>query len=234
MKVYVTLADKYHPILPIFIHQFNRHWSSDQEVVVVGFSPPACYLPPNFSFYSIGPQEHYPFQQWSNALMRFLTHLNDEDADPIFCLMLEDYILTRKVNTEAVKILYDYMHQFKYVIKADLCEDRLYSHMADVRYGTAGYLDLVKSDPDSPYHMSLWPGLWNRTHLMNILQFDWSPHDVEIHGTPELARNPDIIVIGTRQAPLRITNIIRGDPENPDLSGLSEADRQSLREAGCI
>jgi len=234
MKVYVTVSDRYHHVLKIFIQQFQKYWPN-QEVVIVCFALPDYSIPSNFSILSLGPQERFPFNKWSDALISLFTQLNDITEDEVFCLMLEDYILTRPVNTEAIRMLYDYMIQFQGVIKMDICEDRLYAHGADLNYDNVGYLDLVRSMPGSQYHMSLWPGLWRRKHMLDILKYDWSPHEVETSGTPILAHRTDLYVLGTRQSPVRITNVVRGaDVGSLDLGGLKQVDRDELKESGCI
>ena len=226
MRVIVTVADHYLPVLRVFAHQFERYWNDPRwRVTVLGFKLPDYKLPAHFEFLSLGPMTDYPFHRWTNALGNYLGSIQDE----VFVLMLEDYILTRPVNCEAIRILYDYMIQFKDVVKIDLCEDRLYAFGADLTYGHVGYIDLVKSMPGSPYHMSLWPGLFNRLHFLDIIEPNWSPHDVELQGTPKLSHRQDLRVLGTRQAPVRITNLVRSNPGSFDLTGLDEPDINEMR-----
>ena len=123
MRVLVTTCDHYHSVLKIFIHQFLRHWGQDQEVLILGFARPNYDLPESFSFKSLGQGEEYPPHRWTDALAKALSSVQDE----VFVLMLDDYILTRPVNRAAILILYDYMMQFRDVIKIDLGEDRLYA-----------------------------------------------------------------------------------------------------------
>jgi hypothetical protein len=231
LKVIVTVADHYLPVLRVFAHQFEKYWNDPRwTVTVLGFKQPSFKLPAHFDFVSMGNMEDFPFNRWTDAVGKYLGSINDE----VFCLMLEDYILSRPVNTNAVRILFDYMVQFKYVIKVDLCEDRLYAYGADLAYSWVDYIDLIKSMPGSPYHMSLWPGLWNRKHFLDIIEPGWSPHDVELQGTPKLSHRSDLLVLGTRQSPVRITNLVRANPGQLDLSGLSSVDVQAMKEKGIL
>lgn len=231
MRVIVTTCDAYHQVLKIFIHQFNRHWGKDQEVLVAGFAKPSYQLPSNFDFISLGNVSDYPSYKWSDALAVLLNAIDDE----VFVLMLDDYLLTRPVNHGAVRILYDYMRQFGYVVKIDLCEDRLYAYGADLTYSHVSYIDLVKSMPGSPYHMSLWPGMWNRQNLLRVIRPNESAQDMEIAGSTRLSHLQDLLVLGTRQSPLRITNAVRNNAGGGiDLSGLSQADIDDLKEKGII
>lgn len=230
MRVIVMTCDKYYPILKIFIHQFNKHWGADQEVLVAGFSPPPYPMPDNFSFLSLGNMADYPAQRWSNALALLLNIIEDE----VFVLMLEDYILSRPVNRTAIHIMYDYMMQFRYVLKFDLCEDRLYAQGADTSYGHASYIDLVKSMPGSPYHMSLWPGMWNKQNMLKVTVPNETAQEMEIAGTFRLSHMQDLLVLGTRQSPVRITNAVRSNPSDINLSGLDQSDIDDLRAKGVI
>lgn len=197
---------------------------------MLGFAKPDFKLPAHFEFISVGDMKDYPINKWTDALGGYLASIED----PVFALMLEDYILTRPVNSEALRILYDYMLQFQYVMKIDLCTDRLYAYGADLEYGSVHYLDLIKSMPGSPYHMSLWPGLFNRKHFLEIIEPNWSPHDVELQGTPKLSHRSELVVLGTKQSPVKITNLVRSNPGMIDVRGLSEVDRIILRQHGMI
>lgn len=230
-KIVVTTSDKYLPALRPFAWLMNKYWLPNPQVVVAGFAPPDFDLPDNFEFRSIGKFEDYPINRWTDALRKFLAGFEDE----VFVLMLEDYWITRAVDTEAVQILIDYMYQFEYVIKADLCADRLYAHGADLNYGSAGRLDLVKSMPGSPYHMSLMSGAWRKEHLMRHLQPGWTPWDVEIVGTTHLSHDQNVIVIGCKQWPVKHTLAFRsGDSSSLLLSEIDDDDVAEMRALGLL
>lgn len=229
-RVVVTTSDKYLPALRPFAHLFNKYWSKDIDVLVAGFAQPDFDLPPNFSFVSLGTQQQFPFHMWSDALMKLLRDVVHDEA---FVLMLEDYWLTRHVNLDAVGILYRYAVQFKYVLKMDLTGDRLYAHGADLTYDTVAYLDLVKSMPGSPYHMSLMTGVWRSDNLLRVLKHDESPHDVELIGTTRASHMQDLVVIGTRQWPVRHTLGLRGgDHTKLNLNELKQKDIEEMDALG--
>lgn len=228
-RILVTTSDKYLPALKPFAWLLRKYWVPTPDVVVAGFSVPNFELPDNFTFLSIGNQSDYPFSKWSDALYSALERFTDE----AFILMLEDYFVTRPVNTSAVRILFDYAIQFGYVLKIDLCADRLYAYGADLEYGHVAYLDLIKSMPGSPYHMSLWPGIWRRDNLLKCLIPHESPHDLEIIGTTRVSHMQDLLVLGTRNYPLKITLGLRGgDSSKINLSELAPNDVEEMRALG--
>ena len=232
IPIFVFTSDKYLPALRPFSFLFNRYWSAAQEVTVVGFAKPAFELPDNFKFHSLGDIGNYPIGKWSNALINYLEVRGDISH---FALLLDDYWPTRPVNLSAVRMLYDYALQFRNVLKIDLCGDRLYAAgMKD--YGHCGYLDLVKSDYNSPYHMSLMAGIWSRELMLRFLIHNESPWDVEIAGTHRVAAARDeVLVLGTRQWPLRHALAHRGgDIGQTNLHELSNVDIHALTDLGFI
>ena len=230
MRVIVRTCDKYLPALRPFSWLFNKYWSPNQPVVVGGFTPPDFELPTNFSFHSIGSKGDYPVERWSDGLIAFLKAIPDE----VFVLMLEDMWMPRHVDVEAVQNLCRYMHQFKRVLKIDLCADRLYTGKA-TDYGAFHRLDLVLSDRASEYQMSLMPGLWRKELLLRHLVPGETPWQVEKQGTPRVAADKSAIVLGTRQWPVRAMSVFRrGDATKLHLAGLREGDVTKLRKMGYL
>jgi hypothetical protein len=230
-RVIVTTSDKYLPVLRLFVHQYHKYWNPHAPVLIAGYAQPEFDLPEYMSFVSLGEQKDYPFPKWSNALIALLRDIEDE----VIVLMLDDYLLARPVDTRNVQILADYARQFGYVLKIDLCADRLYAYGADLNYGTVGHIDLIKSMPGSPYHMSLWPGIWRRDNLLRVLVPNESPHDIELIGTTRLSHIQDLLVLGTRNMPLQIALGLRGgNSTNLNTSELQPQDVEALRGLGYL
>lgn len=230
--VYVMTSDKYIKSVRVFAWLFNKHWGADQRVQVVGFSEPDFDLPTNFSFRSLGSMKKYPWNKWSNSLIDTMASMS---GDEVFCLMLEDYWITRRVDVEAINMLHSHMLEDESILKMCLTGDRLYARdMSD--YGALDRLDLIKSHYSSPYHMSLMAGLWRRSLLERVIIPNESPHDIEIKGTSRLAEAQDEIkVLGTRQWPLRhILGHRGGDPSTTIVEGLHEDDLAELIGLGYI
>jgi hypothetical protein len=230
-KIYVMTSDGYLNILKSYAYLLNKYWLPNPEVVVVGYAAPQFDLPPNFSFISLGNQRDYPVNKWSDGLIKLLNQIDDSHI----ILMLEDYLITRGVDVDGVRILYDYARQFTYTVRVDLTGDRLYAHGADLTYGAAGRLDLIKSMPGSPYHLSMMTAIWNRELLLKVLVPGESPWDLEIIGTTRLSHEQDMLVIGTRQWPVKHTLAFRGgDTGKLLLDEVNPADVEALRGLGYI
>lgn len=240
VQIIVMTSDSSSHVLPGFAHQWLKYFQPDYdyEVMVCGFTKPEKY---HFKWYSIGDYADYPVSRWSDALINVL----DNIADEVFILLLDDYYPVRQIDTYAVKMCYDYCQQFSYVIKFDLTTDRLFSdgggkfNFGYNTYNTLGYLDLIKSSPGSPYHLSLWGGLWRRDLLKRVLIPGETAQQIELNGTSRLSQFGDeMLVLGTRQAPMRHANIVQGGMPNQDamvgLPALREEDREELRQLGYL
>lgn len=223
-RVFIRTCDARLAALRVMLWLINRHWHPNPEVVVAGYARPEWELPPNVTFHSIGENRDYPVSRWTDATAKFLREMPDE----AFVLLLEDYWLMRDVDARAIHILGDYARQFTYVARIDLTGDRLYAGGADLDYGRVAHLDLIKSMPGSPYHFSLMAGLWRRDHLLRHLPPGWSPWDCEIQGTTQLSHDQNVIVLGTRQWPLRHTIAFRA--HEPGRLLTDELDRNDLAE----
>ena len=256
MNIYCMTCEPYYPTLPGFAHQFNKHWGADQNVIVVGYGPltydslypvkkegapePETLLPSNFSFLSLGKQADYPVGKWSDSLIRLLQIIPDDYP----CIMFEDYWLLKPVKRDVVEVLYNFMTTTASVIKMDLCAERMYSagvtDYGEIVTGDDGTgIEIVKSDPHSPYHMSLMTGIYNKWLLLGVIQPNWSPWDTELIGTSVLAAHEDrILVLGTKQYPVHQKLIHRGGGYKSflvdELSSMDNAGLKEMRELGFI
>jgi hypothetical protein len=207
----------------------------NQPVLVAGFTPPDFHLPDNFSFMSLGRFEDYPVNRWSDALIELLNRISDESL----IIMLEDYWITRPVNVEAVRMCYDYAVQFKNVLRVDLTTDRLFSfgprYPQDIPdYGYCGYLDLVKTE-NIDYQMSMMTAVWRRDNLLRCLIPGETPWEVEIAGTARVNAMTDLLVLGTREWPIRhILGYRNGKPDKADTTGMRREDVEALSGLGWL
>lgn len=235
LRVFVITCDKYLWALQGFIQQFQKYWSELQPVVVAGYSAPEFDLPDNFEFHSIAPEE-YPKDRWSTGLVEFLRAMPDEH----FVLLLEDYWLCRSVNHLAIGTLHELCQMHPKVLRMDLTDDRQYN--GDVREFNRlpyyGCNDIIQTLADSAYQMSLQAGIWNRRLMLEVLKLDESAWQVELEGSAtNLRKRDDLLVLGTRQRPVRYVNMFKGGDPSPaalDLTGLLPGDVDELRATGAI
>jgi len=203
MNIIVATSDKHNWCLRPFAYLFNKYWSPYQRVTIAGYTPPDFTMPSNFHFISIA-QPEYPKEKWADGILRLLNTMIEVSE---FILFLEDYWLSRPVDVEGVKLLYDFLKDTPDVLRMDLGADRLYAGgMMDI-----GYLDRFDliSAPDSQYEMSLQLSVWKTKLFIDVLEGlkldQRSAWGVEIYGTGIVNSNR-MRVYGTRQRPVRWAN----------------------------
>lgn len=198
MRTLVFTSDKTQWALQAFAHQWTRYVGAQWPVLVCGFTPPLFPLPAYFKFHSIGAFEEYPVSRWSDAVIRVLSAIDDE----IILFTMDDFWLSRAVDTDAINALAAYMRRDNpHVARLDLTTDRLYAtNLSDVQ--SLGRLDLITNAYPVAYAMSFQNALWRRTELLKHLRPNESPWDSEIAGTRRM-EDAGALVMGTRQAPMR-------------------------------
>lgn len=222
--VLVTTCDKHLWTMRPFAYLFNKYWSEQQEVYVLGESYPPFSLPQNFHFISAGVP--WPKEKYSNGVMSFLQ--SPRFPARIFIWLLDDYWLVRTVDHGGISTLIDLMTESVELLRIDLTSDRMCAGGAkDVGY--YGHYDIVEAK-GSPYQMSLQPGIWDKTVLSRIMRPNWSPWDVELTGTGVLNEMPNIRVIGTRQMPIRYTNGLKNERKEVCTTGMREEDLKVLKD----
>lgn len=219
-QVIVPTSDKYLWTIEPFAYLFNVYWSTLQPVTVLGYKRPGFDLPENFTFVSLA-DEGYPAKKWSNALIEFLRSAEFD----VFVLLLDDYWLSRTVDTGAVETLSNYVRGKPDILRLDLTTDRLYAGgRFDV--GFWGHYDLIETPYKTPYQMSLQAGIWRRDRILEVLKPNMTPWEVEINTQPPERMR----VLGTRQNPVRYVNAFKGGRLENDLirSGFEEPHRTKI------
>lgn len=220
LKVIVCTSAKATWALGVFAKLWDRYGCGDVHVACENLaSVKALKLPQNYHAKQVG--ESWTKEQWSNGLVKYLHSIPDQYV----LILLEDYWLTRAVDWSGIQThLLGLMKSTPNLIRVDLSSDRLYTHgpkypAHDPDWGVAGYYDLI-SRPDSQYQLSLQPGLWNKNLLLDVLRPDWSPWDVEIAGSGVINARPDLLVLGTRQNPIKFVNGLNNDANTVNIRGI--------------
>lgn len=250
MNVYVTTSDWYNPLIPAFAHLFNKFWSADQPVTILGYTAPGFEMPQNFRFESLGAAgefgneivewsegrrgrhfgESYPTPRWSDSLKQWLSHI----PDPYFALFQIDYFLHRPVNLQQVRVLEQQIHTDS-VMKVDLTLDR--AHFAHSPYAEYEQLKIVVSAQDAPFRSSLQAAIWRREYLDTMLKPGRSPWDFERLGKQEHLHDGKLILGAAvqEQAPVPYLNVYgHGRVNWHELNRLDPESMQEITERGWI
>ena len=210
LTVYITTCDDNMFITKYFQYFFNKYWSKDIKVKILGFSPPNFKLEPNFEFVSIGEKQIGGAKGWSNYLIDYFTSIDDE----YFIFGIDDFIVSREVNLESLELCVGMMSEK--IGRIDLQpslqyarDPRFVSHyktVNDVEFlqlsQTGGGIDI--------YQNSGAFSIWNKKWFLKNIKRDWSPWDWEITGS-KMANNDGYLVLGVKDIwPVKKLELLSG------------------------
>lgn len=204
-RIMMTSISSYYWAIRVFGYFIKKYWPDHPEVCVAGFSHPQFDLPERFSFHSMGDTD-WPADKWTDQVIGFL----NSQPDRYWMFVHEDYWIYKDVDSQTVSTVYSYIQDHNDILRVDLSSDRLNSGCA-VDHEKYNGVDLIKTPAGCQYQMSHQWGMWNKERWLELLVAGEIPQDAELRGSQRLAARPDIIVLGTRQHPIRyIPTIIGG------------------------
>ena len=211
MNVYILTSNNYVHCLPAFAYQFNLHWSAKCPVTVIHYDTRPPELPRNFSLHQNGKQDC----SWSAGVLRWLKYLEDEH----FILFLEDYLLSKPVNTGLVQQLIKLAERHPDIAKIDLTDDRIkHPHSNTV----IDDVPLVKAYRSAPFLTSLQAAIWRKDFLQAFLEESENPWNFEKKGTKRVqaaykAKTFSGKILGARRPPVSYINGVGGAGNHPHV-----------------
>jgi hypothetical protein len=197
MKFYVSTSDKYLHLIKPFSFLFNKFWSDEQEVVVLGYKTPNFKLPNNFSFVSMGKSINNP-SEWSNGLIDYFSNIEDE----WFMYATEDMFLVNPVDFKSLKKLKGYTKD-KSTGRIGLTND---IHIKTCFNITDNVVEMTQ---DSQYRISCITSIWNKEYMLKTLKRDMTPWEFEVNGTSASCNDGYRILGLNSDFPVRICLAIR-------------------------
>lgn len=231
IPVVVFTNDNHWWLMRGFQTQFNKYWSKNQPVHVVGYGQPmesGVELKDNFKFHSVSC-ENYPANRWTNGVRQFLSSYPWRS----FVMFLEDYWISEPVNRDIVSTLMRFMNTTdEKILRMDLTADR--ASRKHRKYGKIGDIDLIETPAHSKYQMSFQAAIWNTELLYEVLRPNEDPWTAEVVGSKRLAKHPEYKVLGTLQRPVVYRPVYRTKKRLLDVSHLNSHDRKELSELGAL
>lgn len=220
LKVVCLTNDNYLWAVRPFAYLMCVYWSTQQPIVMGGFSYPRFRMTPNVEYVQIATQ-NYPANKWSNGLIKLLNAIEDDHV----VFVLEDYWLSRTVDLRGVDMCHKYIKDRDNVLRIDLTDDRQYAGgMIDVE--SWGCYDIVETLHGTPYQFSTQAGIWNRQLLLSLLKDGRTAWETEIDTQPPA----DMRVLGTRQCPIRYANsMLRGKLQLSEIKKIPQPHRSKIR-----
>lgn len=226
-RVLILTCDAYLEALRITAWLLNKYWKDSPEVLIGGFTPPEYDLPPKFSFLSLGRNESYPVERYSDALIKFLQMVDDD----VFVFLLDDFWFVYDVPNRGIDIAVDLARQTPNLLRIDLIGDRVHENIAFWNHAESvatidGYT-FIKSDPRTPYQYSVAPSVFRRDVLLANTYPGYTPWNLETEMTTMLhAKGEAVQVYGTTKPLMLINNGMAQDGKRykRGLRGIDAAD----------
>jgi len=172
IKIYVSTSNLHIHMIKVFAYLFNKFWSSEQEVIVLGYDAPTFDLPNNFKFISMGKQEG--IHMWAPDLKGFFESIEDKH----FIYTMEDMFLVDPVNFKILDYLIDVHKLNDNIGRIGLTTDirRTAKWNVVAQHKT---FDLIERLQDQWLRISATCSLWNRNYMLEHLLNKGTPWEFE-------------------------------------------------------
>jgi hypothetical protein len=166
MTVVVFTSDKYIELLKGFSLCFNRHWSEEQEVLILGFKSPEFDLPDNFKFVSVGNQDDFEPYAFCKPFRPIIETLEEE-----IVMFLEDCFLIRKVDLNVLGRAESLITK-GHVQRVDMFWGCRSQYEAAVTY--TGDDDFLEYPQDMAWRVTMSPGIVHKERLLKHFNDDYN------------------------------------------------------------
>ena len=181
MKIVVNTCNTHLHLIPVFCHLFNKYWSPEQEVTIIGYNHPNSFsesfnLPDNFKFVQLNGGDQQTVNDFSNHMYDYFSSLDDK----YFIWMMEDTFL-RNINFKILNAFYSVCQSDTTgkIGRIDLTEGM--SHRRTSLWKTVDGVDILANDQDVQYRVAIQASIWNKEYLLKYLKPNLSPWGVELN-----------------------------------------------------
>lgn len=157
MQILVCSCDKNQDTFYPFQHCMEKYWRSHPEVI---YSTETVSNP-----YYRTISKDYPLNQWSRRIRETL-----QELDQNVLLMVDDIFIRKQVDLFRIREIENYLSGNIACLNFEKCFDGV----QDI--GLNGFGKRYKQ---APWAVSIMCGLWDREKLIDVLEGDMSPWDVE-------------------------------------------------------
>jgi len=179
IKIIIPTCDKYIHLIEGLMYTINKFWDVENEFIILGYKEPKFELNKNWSFISLG-LDTGP-SNWSNDLLKYFKNFKDE----YFINIIDDTLMSRKSDTEKIKIVLKYMISNKTIKKCFLhgsLSDGNVGLLGDIKLTPIEELDYQFYDVNQTanYRSSLQSAIWSTDYFLNILKPNLTPWSFEL------------------------------------------------------
>ena len=159
MKILVLSCDKNEDTFEPFHHCMEKYWKNHPEVIY------ATETIQNPYYKTIS--KNYPLNNWTTRIRETLKEIDDNQV----LIMIDDCFIRNQVDEDRINYAKDNLKgniaMFNFEKSFD-CNDK-----------ETGLKGFKKRKRNSAYEVSIMCGLWNKEKLINVLQGEFNPWEVE-------------------------------------------------------
>lgn len=171
--VYVITSQESEWLLPGFAYLFNKYWSRDQYVTIIGALSYEKKLPDNFAFQPVRKIGLY-----SDTLISSLDYL-DLDCEYILIMNDSDWIKSF-VDQHHIISLYRWLRKSSMsVLRCDLSGSQARERGTETWNGIGPYKERFSYSPHGSNRIRFYPSIWHRKRLIEILRPDENRLQIE-------------------------------------------------------
>jgi len=150
-------SDKGIRIIEAFQYCFNKYWSGEQTVKILGYKEPSFKLKDNFEFISLGVDRGPNYI--GGDLIKFFKTVNDQE----FIFSVDDFLLIREVNISLLNVL-----SIKF-IKGGFSRLALTDQVSNKPHtviGTLPYCKIIEMGQGAEYRKSAVWSMWSKDYFL--------------------------------------------------------------------
>lgn len=236
INIHISTCDSNMFIIKYFQYFFNKYWSKNINVKILGFSEPDFKLEPNFEFISLGKQQIGGAKGWSNYLIDYFSNIEDE----YFIFGLDDFMIARPVNQDSLNSCFNLIKYAKNnnipIGRIDLQCSLQYARDRDmiepfIEFEKYKFIKLINhSCGRLLYKNAAAFSIWNKEWFLKNIRRDWTPWQWESIGS-NLADGDGYNVIGVvNHWPIKKVELLSSHwSDTINVRGLRLADVEEIK-----
>ena len=159
MKILILSCDKDEDIFDAFYHCMEKYYPEHPEVIY----STETIVNPHYKTIC----KNYPLEQWTRRIRETLEEIDDDKV----LVMVDDCFIRKQVDVNRIKYL-------ESNLKGNIAMFN-FEKTFDSNDEETALKGVKKRQHNSPYEVSIMCGLWDKEKLMNVIQEDSNPWEVE-------------------------------------------------------
>lgn len=186
IEYFVITSDAYVHLMKDYSYFFNKNWSSEINVIILGYEAPKDILPKNFHFNSLGNQNNFG-TYWTNGLIPYFEKVKSDYV----CILIDDLFFITPIIVEKIDMVFNEIRSQQKSIDKFLLGSIPNNMIINSIPFTENSLLIHK---DISYRTTLKPSIWKTEYFRKMLKPNYNAWDFEIKNMDESKGDGSIII----------------------------------------